>query len=139
MNLKLLIYNNNNNYLIKVWTLQQRIFKYGNFFQNILGYSLSLLTFLTKTYQLTKIDRILAYLLKQIKKAHLSDHINIIVLSDHGMTTQLAPPIIVSNYVDANLIDFSKSIFSYVSNVYPKSDDNVLKLFVFFKKKIISI
>ena len=44
-----LIYNNNN-YLIKVWTLQQRIFKYGNFFQNILGYSLSLLTFLTKTY-----------------------------------------------------------------------------------------
>lgn len=75
-------------------------------------------------------------MLKQIKKAHLSDQINIIVLSDHGMTTQLEPPILVSKYVDANLIDFNKSIFSYVSNVYPKSDDNVqLLLFVIYLKK----
>jgi hypothetical protein len=41
------------------------------------------------------------------------------------MTAQLAPPILVNSYVDENLIDFDKSIFSYVSNVYPKSDDKV--------------
>ena len=41
------------------------------------------------------------------------------------MSTAVAPPTQVSDYVDSSLIDFDRSIFTYVSNVYPKDDSQV--------------
>ena len=37
--------------------------------------------------------------------------------------------IFLGDYVDMNLIDFNRSVFSSVSNLHPKNDQNVIQVF----------
>lgn len=74
-------------------------------------------------------DNYVGYLLDQLEKKSLLKNMNIIVTSDHGMAASNLPPILVTKYVDANLIDFNRSLFSYVSHVYPKDASQLSQLY----------
>lgn len=91
-------------------------------------------------------DGIIGNLLNQLEQNKLLKNMNIIILSDHGMANSKAAPILVTDYVDTNLIDMNRSIFNYVSNVYPKSMTQLSDLYdaltkvsntsVYYKKDI---
>ena len=74
-------------------------------------------------------DDYMGYLLGQLEKNNLLKNINIIITSDHGMVNSKLPPILVTRYVDSNLIDFNRSLFSYVSHIYPKEMSQLNQLY----------
>lgn len=60
---------------------------------------------------IAQIDRTIGYLREQIAQRHLTDHLNVIITSDHGMTTvkkrPLVDEIILNKYVNLfNLVNF---------------------------------
>jgi ectonucleotide pyrophosphatase/phosphodiesterase family protein 5 len=91
-------------------------------------------------------DVVVGYLLQSLKANNLIDKVNMLVLSDHGMTNAVNPPILVQNYIDLSLVNMNKSIFNYVSNIFPSSNDNLTALYnamhklpnttVYYKKDI---
>lgn len=74
-------------------------------------------------------DGIVKYFIERLKAKSKKDY-NIIVLSDHGMT-QVKPnhTLIVSQYVDLDLIDLNKTFFEVFSNIYPKNESVVTTIF----------
>lgn len=75
--------------------------------------------------KIIEMDQIIGYLINKLEEENLLDNLNIIIVSDHGMAqmvdsnqngTQL-----ISNYVDLNLIDSTKTIYGIVANIYPKN------------------
>ncbi|CAF0962147.1 unnamed protein product [Brachionus calyciflorus] len=92
-------------------------------------------------------DSVFGYLLKELEKKDILKRLNLIVVSDHGMSQLTNSQFIdINKYVNSNLIDFNKSFFHVVSSIYPKSDDKLHELFehmlnipnvkVFLKSKI---
>jgi predicted AlkP superfamily pyrophosphatase or phosphodiesterase len=72
------------------------------------------------------VDKYLGYVLNKLEKLNLADKMNILVVSDHGMALYDEKRFInISNYVDTSNIDFQKTTFSTVSNIFLKSNDNV--------------
>jgi hypothetical protein len=59
---------------------------------------------------------------------------NIIILSDHGMSNSVAPPTLVQNFANLSLIDTKKSIFNYVSNIFPSPGTNLNDLYTSLSK-----
>lgn len=60
---------------------------------------------------IAQIDRTIGYLREQIAQRHLTDHLNVIITSDHGMTTvkkrPLVEEIILNKYMNLfNLVNF---------------------------------
>lgn len=74
-------------------------------------------------------DVVLGYLLNSLENKRLLNEMNVIVTSDHGMAKSNGPPILVTTYVDPNLIDFNRSIFAYVSHIYPKDMSQLKQLY----------
>lgn len=91
-------------------------------------------------------DGVLGYLLQGLKDRQLIDKLNIIIVSDHGMGNARGAPILVQNYSNLDLIDTNKSVFDFVSSVYPKQDSQLTALYeslsklpnskVFYKKDV---
>ena len=76
--------------------------------------------------KIIEMDSIFGYLLNQLEKINILKSLNILVVSDHGMTQLTDNQFVnISNYVNTSLIDFNKSFFHMVSSIYPKSDDQV--------------
>ncbi len=71
-------------------------------------------------------DALLGKLLSELKNINMLDNINIIIVSDHGMT-QLKENKIISldRYLNLNLLDQKKTIYGIVTNIYPASNDSV--------------
>ena len=77
-------------------------------------------------------DQLLGHLMKELKNANLLDKINIVIVSDHGMQLLDDNKIIdLSKYINVNLLDNDKSVFSSVSNLYPKSNNDVINSFFY--------
>ena len=78
-------------------------------------------------------DVLLGKLLANLSSLNLLDKMNIIIVSDHGMTQLKDNKIIpLDRYVDLNLIDANKTIYGIVTNIYPTSSDKVY-VFKYFK------
>lgn len=77
-------------------------------------------------------DSVFGYLLKRLEEIDLFRRLNIILVSDHGMAN-FAPNhnVFIKDHVNTDLIDFERSVFHIVSNIFAKSDD---KVNVFFNK-----
>jgi predicted AlkP superfamily pyrophosphatase or phosphodiesterase len=73
--------------------------------------------------KISEVDSVVGYLMSQL--GNLTQTTNVIILSDHGMANAAGKPILVTSYVTASLIDFNRSIFSYVSNVYAADKSQV--------------
>jgi predicted AlkP superfamily pyrophosphatase or phosphodiesterase len=71
-------------------------------------------------------DKTLGYLFDKLIKTNLIEKINIIVLSDHGMTTMQPPEksLIISDYVDMNLVQTFRTIYGPVSNIHPRNSSS---------------
>ena len=84
-------------------------------------------------------DTVFGYLLSELEKINKLKDLNIITLSDHGMA-ELAKDqfVFIKDYVDPNLINFNKSVFSIVSSIYSKSEDKVNISFFFLYLNISS-
>jgi hypothetical protein len=74
-------------------------------------------------------DGIFGYLLKKLNAIpRLSDRLNIIVVSDHGMANlQIESTIALKSYLPnvEEWVDLNRSVFAEVSNIYPKSEPKV--------------
>ncbi len=70
---------------------------------------------------ISKMDGILGYLLDKLEAAKLLDNMNIILLSDHGMTDIYNKSVFIYDYVDKKDIDTTKTVFNAVSNIYATS------------------
>jgi predicted AlkP superfamily pyrophosphatase or phosphodiesterase len=74
-------------------------------------------------------NSLIGYLLDSLEEERLLNEINIVLVSDHGMAELDEKEFLVlQDYIDVNLVDLSKSVFSEVSNIYPKSEENVIFL-----------
>lgn len=74
-------------------------------------------------------DSTIGYLLDSLEKNKLDDKINLILIGDHGMEMSDRAPTIITNFVNNSLIDFSRSVISFVSNIYPRNDSKVDELY----------
>lgn len=65
-------------------------------------------------------DRLLRKLINMMKELNLFDKVDIIVLSDHGMATMYNPSLILlTDFVDINWINKSRSVYGATANIYP--------------------
>jgi len=78
-----------------------------------------------------KMDAEVGYLINTLKKKNLYDSVNIIVVSDHGMSEikQDANRLVLENYFDTSHINVTRSSFNLVSHIYPLFDNKVHNLF----------
>jgi predicted AlkP superfamily pyrophosphatase or phosphodiesterase len=76
--------------------------------------------------KMAEVDSVVGYLLNRLAASNLTDSTNMIILSDHGMANATGRPILVTSFVSSNLIDFNRSIFSYVSHVYAVDKTQVI-------------
>jgi predicted AlkP superfamily pyrophosphatase or phosphodiesterase len=61
-------------------------------------------------------------MLNKLKKLNIIEHLNIIITSDHGMTSRKSNcKINASDFLNMSLIDVQKSIFGQISHIYPKT------------------
>jgi predicted AlkP superfamily pyrophosphatase or phosphodiesterase len=61
-------------------------------------------------------------MLNKLKKLNIYEHLNIIITSDHGMTSRKSNcEINASDFLNMSLIDVQKSIFGQISHIYPKT------------------
>lgn len=79
--------------------------------------------------KIAEMDALFGHLINQLRSVGILNNMNIIVVSDHGMTT-LKPGteqfIYLQNYADAySLVNTTKSVFSEVSNIFCKSEQDV--------------
>lgn len=72
--------------------------------------------------QLEENDRLIGMMLDNLKKFKIYEHINIIITSDHGMTSKKPNcEINASMFLNMSLIEIeNKTIFGQVSHIYPK-------------------
>jgi predicted AlkP superfamily pyrophosphatase or phosphodiesterase len=72
-------------------------------------------------YEKTKnADRLLRKLINMLKELNLYDKVDIVVLSDHGMATMYDPSLILlTDYVDKDWINDTKSVYGATANIYP--------------------
>lgn len=76
-------------------------------------------------------DSVFGYLLKRLHEIQLIQRLNIILVSDHGMSNLAPNPnVLITDYVNKDLIDFEKSVFHIVSNIFPKSNEKVIKFYL---------
>jgi predicted AlkP superfamily pyrophosphatase or phosphodiesterase len=78
--------------------------------------------------KIIEVDTVLGRLFNGLASLSLTDKMNVVVLSDHGMTSAQGKPILVTDYVSTELVDFNRSIFGYVSNVYALDKSKVIRL-----------
>ncbi len=72
-------------------------------------------------------DKYFGYAINKLEKLNLADKMNILVVSDHGMALFDEKRFInISIYVDVSTIDFQKTTFGTVSNIFLKSNDHVI-------------
>jgi predicted AlkP superfamily pyrophosphatase or phosphodiesterase len=69
-------------------------------------------------------DKVIGYLYLKLKEVNLESNLNIIIVSDHGMTS-MKDTILIGNYVDINLIDLNKTVFGVLANIYAKNESVV--------------
>jgi len=55
----------------------------------------------------------------------LSENLNVVIVSDHGMASMNNKTYLVKDVVDINLINQTRSFFGIVSNIYPKNISDV--------------
>jgi ectonucleotide pyrophosphatase/phosphodiesterase family protein 5 len=80
--------------------------------------------------KIVDVDRAMGYLFEELDAANLLDKLNIIVTSDHGMAS-MSETLFVKSYVQGNLIDYKKTVFGIVSNIWPANDSVVrINLFI---------
>jgi hypothetical protein len=86
-------------------------------------------------------DEIFGYLLKKLNAVpSLSERLNIIVVSDHGMASlENESTIVLKNHLPnlEDWIDLNRSIFAEISNVYPRYDYKVIMLNYSFRSNYI--
>lgn len=80
-------------------------------------------------------DSKIEYLFNRLRSIGQLEKINIIVLSDHGMASALDKPIVATDYIDNMLVDLNRTIFGYVSNIYPNHPEQVAFITILFEKK----
>ena len=68
-------------------------------------------------------DGILGYFMNKIAENNLT-HINIILVSDHGMAT-LKDVIYIGKYVNITDIDLNRTDLYMVSNIHPRANADV--------------
>lgn len=91
---------------------------------NVIYWPMSLFKY--KHVKIGEMDSILGYLLDGLNRLKMENKINILIVSDHGITTMSKDQFVfVQNYVNMSLIDDLKTIYSVCSNVYVKSDEYV--------------
>jgi predicted AlkP superfamily pyrophosphatase or phosphodiesterase len=72
-------------------------------------------------------DQTFGRLISGLEDSYLLKSTNIILVSDHGMSSLFDNhSIYLGDYIDMNLIDLNKSVFSSVSNIEPKSLQDVI-------------
>jgi predicted AlkP superfamily pyrophosphatase or phosphodiesterase len=81
-----------------------------------------------------EMDDVLCHLFKRLEEINMLDKLNLIVVSDHGMTEAKSRPMLVTNYVNTDLIDFNKSTIDVVSNIYPKNNSKLSELYTSLAK-----
>lgn len=74
-------------------------------------------------------DDHIGYLLDSLDEVDKLNQMNIILLSDHGMSKSLTKSIYVPNYVDSSLIDYNRTVLAYASNIYPRDMSRLGELF----------
>jgi arylsulfatase A-like enzyme len=76
-----------------------------------------------------EMDAIFGYLINKLRANGVLDKMNIIVVSDHGMTALTDEEyVFLKDYPGVlDLINVNKSTFGEVSNINPKSNDKVHK------------
>ena len=71
-------------------------------------------------------DKSLGYLFNLFKREKLYDRLNIVIVSDHGMTSMMNDSVIqLNDHVNTSLIDFNRTILEESSLIYPISDEAV--------------
>ena len=71
-------------------------------------------------------DKLFGYLLKTLERAKLLPKMNIVVVSDHGMSDLTSQSYLyVGDYVNIELIDMAKSDLRAVSMIHPKNITDV--------------
>ena len=68
-------------------------------------------------------DGVVGYLMKKIADNNLT-HINIILVSDHGMVN-ITKGIYFGDYVNPAYVDMNRTDFYTISNIYPSAGANV--------------
>jgi ectonucleotide pyrophosphatase/phosphodiesterase family protein 5 len=71
--------------------------------------------------QIVAVDKAMGYLFEKLEAAKLLTNLNIIVTSDHGMAS-MSETLLVKNYVDVRLIDYKKTVYGIVSNIWPANE-----------------
>lgn len=74
-------------------------------------------------------DDVIGYLLDSMAKNKLDGKVNLILVSDHGMALSDRAPTLISNYDPNSLIDYTRSVVSWVSNIFPKNDSKLNDLY----------
>ena len=70
------------------------------------------------------IDKSLRELFEKLTVAGVMDKLNIIIVGGSGMTS-LVKTLVIKDYVNETLINFSPSTYGTVSSLYPKSESVV--------------
>lgn len=61
-------------------------------------------------------------MIKRLNQADLLDKINVLLVSDHGMT-QMKSTVVLSDLIDITWINKTKSVLGIVSSIWPRSDE----------------
>ncbi len=69
--------------------------------------------------KIKELDLLIGLLISRLKEEGVYDNVNIVIVSDHGMTTFKDDNVIlIKNYLDETLIDRNKTVFGIISNIY---------------------
>ena len=71
-------------------------------------------------------NSVVGYLIDSLQKAQIWSNLNLIIVSDHGMTNLNENEcIIMKDHLNLNLIDQEKTHCAEIGNIYPKSNEDV--------------
>jgi hypothetical protein len=79
-------------------------------------------------FKVAAVDKVVGYLMGKLGANGLIDKLNILVVSDHGMA-DMTNNINLDTYVNMSLIDYGKTNYGIVSNIYPYKPANVIICF----------
>ena len=57
----------------------------------------------------------------KLKQANVLNNLNVIVVSDSGMTAW-KKTLVIKDYVDETLINYTPTVYETVTSIYPKTD-----------------
>ena len=66
-------------------------------------------------------DKSIGFLLTSLARVNLINKLNIIIVSDAGLT-KWKQTYLIKDYLSETLINFTPSVYGVVSSLYPKSD-----------------